>query len=254
MRAFYVPDGDTFVSTELTRGPWDDRFQHGGPPSALLARALHHDDFVLSRLTVSLLRPVPIAPLRVEVDPVRGRTAQRPVARLWAGHDVVAEGRGVRIRRLAMDVPPPDPPAPWPDPETLAPYRFTFFRNPVGYHTAVELRIAHGTWGRTPVGFYTRPTAALVAGEPTSAVERLVILADAQSGMGPPLDPLRYTFVNPDLTVYLERVPRGPWIGFDIRSTAGPEGSGLSHSIIRDEGGVVGICAQAMVIAPRSAQ
>jgi hypothetical protein len=38
--AFYskVTD-DRFVSSEHTRGPWDERSQHAGPPAALLGRA-----------------------------------------------------------------------------------------------------------------------------------------------------------------------------------------------------------------------
>ena len=28
--AFFIAEGDTYRSTILTRGPWDDRFQHGG--------------------------------------------------------------------------------------------------------------------------------------------------------------------------------------------------------------------------------
>ncbi len=39
-KAFYLPDGDAFVSTASTRGPWDVQTQHGGPPSALMARAV----------------------------------------------------------------------------------------------------------------------------------------------------------------------------------------------------------------------
>ena len=36
----YEPDGDRFVPTGLTRGPWDRGFQHAGPPAALLAHAV----------------------------------------------------------------------------------------------------------------------------------------------------------------------------------------------------------------------
>ena len=32
---FYVPDGGSFVSSQLTRGPWDSDSQHAGPPGAL---------------------------------------------------------------------------------------------------------------------------------------------------------------------------------------------------------------------------
>ena len=37
--AYYLPlGGDRFTATEHTQGPWDPGLQHGGPPSALLAR------------------------------------------------------------------------------------------------------------------------------------------------------------------------------------------------------------------------
>ena len=63
--AFYVPDGAGFAATPLTRGPWDVRFQHGGPPSALVCGALARwgtdsERWFLSRLTIELLRPVPL--------------------------------------------------------------------------------------------------------------------------------------------------------------------------------------------------
>ena len=56
--ALFVIDGDTAVPSELTRGPWDPNAMHGGPPSALLARAVERCDegptpFV-ARLTVEL--------------------------------------------------------------------------------------------------------------------------------------------------------------------------------------------------------
>ena len=33
--SFYEPDGDHYVATELTRGPWDPGAQHAGPPAAV---------------------------------------------------------------------------------------------------------------------------------------------------------------------------------------------------------------------------
>lgn len=251
--AFYVPDGDALVATPLTRGPWDDRFQHGGPPAALLAGAMARaaEGFALARVTVELLRPVPIGRMHVAVDEGRpGRTVRRLEAVLEADGQRVLEARTVLVRREASM--PAGPVAdPWPNPDELPPYTFTFFRNPVGYHAAVELRNVHGTWGTTPIGFWGRPRVPLVAGRATLPEEAVVLLADAQSGMGVPLDPLRWSFVNPDLTVYLERPPVAGWVGFDVRSVAGTAGAGLAESQLRDAAGVVGRSAQALVIARR---
>ena len=65
--SFYVPDGDGFVSTELTRGPWDPGSQHAGPPAALIGREIERlppDDGprTVGRITYEIQRPVPIAP------------------------------------------------------------------------------------------------------------------------------------------------------------------------------------------------
>ena len=130
-------------------------------------------------------------------------------------------------------------------------FSFPFFQHEEAYHTAVELRLVHGTWGKTPIGFWTRPRVPLIADRPTSGLERVVIIADAQSGMGVPLPPRHYTFVNPDLTLYLEREPAGEWLGFEIRSTANAHGSGLAQSAIRDASGLMGRSAQSLVVSHR---
>jgi hypothetical protein len=68
-------DGDGFVPTALARGPWDPNAQHGGAPSAILARAIERHDpeppMQVARLTIELLRPVPLGPLSVRTRTVR---------------------------------------------------------------------------------------------------------------------------------------------------------------------------------------
>lgn len=73
--AFYLPDGERFTSTELTRGPWDPGHQHAGPPAALLARALERceprESTRITRITVEILRAVPIEPVSVSAQIVQ---------------------------------------------------------------------------------------------------------------------------------------------------------------------------------------
>src|SRR5439155_16464522 len=71
--AFFVREGGRLISTELTRGPWSNEHQHGGPPAALLAGAAERlgpdaGSFRLVRATVEFLRPVPIATLEVDAE------------------------------------------------------------------------------------------------------------------------------------------------------------------------------------------
>jgi hypothetical protein len=103
--SFYVPDGDAFVSTELTRGPWDANSQHAGPPAALVARELERlpadDERQIGRLTYEILRPVPIAPLTVSARIARpGRRVELAEASLAtsSGEELV-RARAWRLQR-----------------------------------------------------------------------------------------------------------------------------------------------------------
>lgn len=256
--SFYTPDEEGWLPSELTIGPWDARHQHGGPPTALLIREVERfkgsEDFVLARASFELLAPVPLTPLRVEVEPIKlGRTVQRLRMRLLSEDRVRIEGSALRIARSDEPASEPLSLPPWPDPDACTPFEFPFFLREPAYHRSIELRIAHGTWGRTPIGMWARPRVSLVEGEAISDLQSLFVLADAQSGMGAPADPLKVTYVNPDLTVYLQRSPRPRqgWYGFDIRSWGGAQGTGLSQSSIRDQAGELGRSAQSLVVRAR---
>ena len=132
--AFYLPDGDRFASTGLTRGPWDDESQRAGPPAALLARALQRcgepGDRRIARVTVDILGPVPIAPLTVSAEVVRpGRRVE-----LVDSGDRFPRGQTPRS-------PPPGPAEGSPAP------RFPSGAEE-GWHTAT----CPSTWGVCPAG------------------------------------------------------------------------------------------------------
>src|SRR5665213_4139911 len=103
--ALFVPDGDGYLPTDLARGPWSPDALHGGPVAALVTRAVEQratdDGLQLARVTVELLRPVPLAPLTVATSLVRpGRKVQLVDVVVEAGDVEVAWGRALRIRRL----------------------------------------------------------------------------------------------------------------------------------------------------------
>ena len=103
--AFYLPLGDgRFRSTRHTTGPWDARSQHGGPPSALLGRAVEQcaprDDMVVARVTVELLGAVPVDEVEVRVRVTRpGRSVELVEAVMAGGGRDVARAQAWRIRR-----------------------------------------------------------------------------------------------------------------------------------------------------------
>lgn len=255
---FYRCDGDAFVPTALTRGPWSHRLAHGGPPAALLGRAIERFEpdpggFFVSRVTVDFLRPIPLDPVHVTTKPIRmGRQAQRIEASLWAGDDELARAVGLRIRRASLELPPGtcEPLPPPALPETLEPWEFPFFGSSTGYQTAVEVRIARGPWGQGPAAAWLRSRVPLIEGEPTSSLEQVLITADAINGVCPVLPLGDFTFMNADLTVTLRREVEGDWVGLDARSLADPSGVGLGQSEIFDTRGECGRAVQSLVLAP----
>ena len=78
--AFFVPQGDAYAPTELTRGPWDpDPSTRGRLPLCSAARSSgsRARGAAGGRITFEILRAVPIAPLRVEAHVARpGRSVE----------------------------------------------------------------------------------------------------------------------------------------------------------------------------------
>ena len=109
--AFFLPRGPgRFQATELTRGPWDPGLQHAGPPAALLGRAVErHGDrpgMQVARVTFDIVRPLPIAELRVATRPLRGgRSLELVEATLHAGEVELMRATALRIRTAELDLP-----------------------------------------------------------------------------------------------------------------------------------------------------
>jgi len=262
--ALYHPRGDTFVPTALTIGPWSSELQHGGPPSGLLARALaafgeRAAEFDLLRVTVDLLRPIPLVAVRVQVQPLRqGREAEWLTARLLDTDDrLLAVAHGLRVRRVQLDLPephtPPRPPPPPPGSVPSAP--FDFFPTDVAFHRAIDVRLVQGTWPHGPVTAWLTPTVPLVAGQPWHPVARVMTACDALNGVVPALTYGQGTsttagasFPNAELAVHLRRPPRGAWVALAGRSTAENTGSGLAQATLFDGDGELGVALETLVV------
>lgn len=245
--AFFEADGDTYQATELTRGPWHKDLQHAGPPSALLARAIEQQaaDMPVVRLSIDLLKAVPITALRVSVqERVGGKRRRILSAELRRAEDdtVLASAQALLLRREAIELPP----QPSHDPATpkvvadSAPFEFGFFTADTGYHTAMELRLAAGGLGTGATFMWMRARVPLLAGETLSPLQRVMLVADSGNGVSLVLDPREYAFTNPDLTVNLRREAAGEWIGLDAMTHFQAHGLGMAESRLWDEQGVIG--------------
>jgi hypothetical protein len=256
--AFYVPDGGRFCSTDWTRGPWDPRQQHAGPPTALLGRAIEgldgSEEFTVARLSVELLRSVPLTVLTVEARIVRpGRRVQLAEATLTDDDGAIALARAWRIHRddTLAEQSASEPPAFVGPEESPAVGGFDPWNGP-SYFSAVEWRTAAGDFSRPgPATVWMRMTGELVEGEQPSPLTRVLVAADSGNGVSMELPIQTHLFINTELTVHLFREPDGEWVCLDARTRIGPESVGLASSVLYDRRGRIGAAHQALLVSRR---
>ena len=253
--SFFTRDGERFVATALTRGPWSDDAQHGGPPAALLARAIEREagEAFLARLTVELLRPIPIATFDVRTTVLRpGRKVRLFQASLLHEGVELARATGLALAEAPVALPARAPrTAGLPSPQASAPFEFPFFRNAIGYQSAMEIRVARGRFGEGAMAAWMRMRFPLVAGETPSPLQRVAVAADAGNGISVALDVERYTFINPDLTIHLHRRLAGEWLCLDATTDPEPNGVGLAQTQLSDESGPIGRSLQSLLVSAR---
>jgi hypothetical protein len=258
--AFFVPEGDRLTATALTRGPWDKGSQHGGPPAALLARAVEAalpPGFRLARMTFDLLRPVPIGHVVPRATVRAGRRVARGEAVLEAdGVEVMtATAMGQVVGDLGelgdLDADAAAGGTTLPPPEEGRDVPFFDVPWDEGYHTAMEWRFLAGSFRDLgPSRLWLRHRVPLVAGEEPSPFQRVLVVADAGNGVSAVVDFTRLSFVNPDLSVHLHRDPVGEWIGVEAHTTIQPTGAGLATTALHDLTGSIGTGNQSLFIAP----
>jgi Thioesterase-like superfamily len=252
---------DAYRASALTGGPWQADHQHAGPPSALICRAVERAAAPqglthIGRLTVNLLRPVPIGDCRIEVAAdYLGRGAAHYSGRF------LAEGKEVALftALVQREADLPVPAGTLGHPLLLAPKSvaesaaatMALLGADFGYARLVENRVAEGAIFNGPSAVWFKLNHPLVNGEPPSAYQRVAVAADSGNGISAALDFRSYLFVNCDLTINLLRRPTGEWICLQARSAFGGNGCGLAESAIYDEIGLIGRATQSLAVRRR---
>jgi hypothetical protein len=260
--AFYLPlDDGRFASTAHTGGPWDPQLQHGGPPSALLARAVEGDSpawpATVVRMSVDILGPVPVAEVAVRSRVLRpGRSVELVEAELTAAGRTVVRAQAWRVRAAQLDLPPMPDAYGGGQADDLPSFPAADSPLPAGwsggYLHAVQWRRAAGAWGEPgPATLWGRMRYPLVPDEEPSGLQRMMAVADSGSGVSSVLPFDRWVFINPELTVHVAAVARGEWICLDAVTGVDAAGFGLATSRLWDRYGLVGRGAQSLFVTPR---
>lgn len=246
------------VPTELARGPWDHEACHGGPPTAMLVRALERavPGQRLARIGVELSTPVPMAGFRIETEVVRGGRATAQTRAALVDGDGVVRSTAVGMHVRTADEPIvaatlDDANHDLPKVADTTPGEFPMRREMpqwIGFRQSVEVRYPPGSsggGGATTV--YMRTVPPLPDEEP-SPFQRIAPLADCGNAFSRHANPDELQFINTDLVIALHRDPQGEWLGSRSTSQWQPGGVGLADALLFDDHGPVGRALQTLLL------
>lgn len=249
--------------TGYARGPWSPDALHGGPVAALLAGVLeaaaaaHDPDTPVqpARLSVELLRPVPMAPLATTTEVTRPGRKVRLVDASLSTTDgaVVATARLLQIRTATIAHAPVTTGIEGPDgPDGVARSR-TPEELPHFHSHAIEHRFVAGGFAHFgPATDWMRLLVPVVAGQAPSPLQRVAAAADFGNGISRVADWNLLLFINPDLTIHLHRLPAGEWVCLEATTWMESHGVALAESRLWDEKGPLGRSLQSLIVDDRA--
>lgn len=256
-------DVEWFTPNEFARGPWDPDACHGGPPSAVLVRAMERavPAMRLVRVTVDLAKPVPMAGFSISTEVTRsGRSVAATRVTLSDG-DGTVRATAIGLHITPLDTPMFDGPldngaVDWPRFADAVPGDFPIRKirhGLTGFRDSVEMRYPLGTVAGD-IGSSTvwMRTIGIVADEPATPFQLICPLADCGNAFSRHAEAEAVSFVNPDLAIAIHRDPVGEWLGMRSVSQWQPDGIGLVASTLFDDSGPVGTATQTMLLRPAS--
>jgi acyl-CoA thioesterase len=260
--AIFVHDGDGFEATDLALGPWAPGMLHGGAPAALLMHAFCEAapaGLRPARVTYEFVRPVPQGRLSVEVSVVR------PGRRVTLLDAVLREGDGVEVTRArALFMTPSEMgalagheaaaggPPPFPGPSQGERNDWANPGTRMFATDAMEIRFVEGRFREPgPSTAWFRLRHPLIAGAETAPVELLAAAGDFGNGIASVLSWEEHVFINPDLTLYIEREPAGEWVALQSEMRVAAGSVAVAESVLWDEQGRIGRAVQSLVVGPR---
>lgn len=258
IEAVFTADGTRVTATPFASGPWDPTMQHGGAPAALVARAAEAIPTArpmrVARMTIDLLRPVPVGTLDIEAQVVReGRKIQLCSIRLLSAGTEVVRASVLKLREEPLPLPEAAKPPPMdlPQPgEGVAGMRGDLPAH--GFASGLMCSPARGAWGAPgPAALWFRFVRQIVAGEEATPLMRAALTSDFCNGVSAVLDFQNWTFINGDLTISLARQPVGEWILLDADTMAGESGGALAYARLGDQQGWFGRAVQSVLLERR---
>jgi len=254
---FHRLSASAFDPTEHVGGAWNVDEQHIAPLLGLLAHLAERDHaerrsdapLVLARASYDILGVIPMDAFEVETRLVRaGRTIE--LIEVTASH-----GGRAAVSLRAWMLQPHDTTAiqgdhlPAMPPRDDLPEWSAGDVWPGGAIRSIDARREFVDVGRSRC--WIRPRHPLLESERISSRARMLGMLDFANGIATRVPPEAALYPNVDLTASLFREPTGEWFGLDTSVSFGPDGIGLTESVLSDEAGPLGTSSQTLTVRPR---
>lgn len=246
---------DRFAPTDYVTGPWDPAMSHAGPPAALLISAVARSapDMGITRVTYEIPGPIPKVPATLTVEAIRPGTRVRLIgAALTAPDGTNLMTARAWMIRITDDLPVSDPfPLAADPPDRCEPLRFPM--SGVGYMSGVDMRRISGNpfRGGGAAAIWIRRTVPVVDGEADGPYADCGMFGDLGNGIAAMEPMTELMAINTDLTLYLTRPPRTPWMAIESTTISHGMGLGMTDSLVYDASGFVGTANQSIFIDRR---
>ncbi len=259
----YYPTADPNIyrSSRLANAGWYEEGQHGGALAALVAA---HVDAVpsltemqISRFTLEIFRVVPLVELEIQTRVIReGKRIQVIEARVLSNGAELSRAHVQRLRIADVGMPAAaseQTPRLTP-PDSLAPAETsTWGVGPPGvpmfHRDAVEIREVEGGFHSAGSGVvWFRLKSPIVAGTEITPLQRLVAVADFANGVSRLTTSDEWLFMNPDLSININRLPAGEWVCLDGESNYASNGRGIASGTLWDQERFLGRTTQTLYL------
>lgn len=249
-------DENRFQANDPARGPWSRGHCHAGPVTGLVVRALEQaiPDKMLTRITLDLIRPIPMAEIRVTAQSTRnGRSVSAGSAEIRDADDRVCV-TATSMHLVKSDI-PDMPTAATPD-LTYADADFGPPPLPMGMHDVpafghfVKTAYPKGTSNGLGPKTVWMKAPPLLETEVPSPIQTLCALADSGNAISRNAEISAMGFLNTDLTIHVHREPVSDWLASTTESHWQSTGIGLAQAVISDDQGPVACALQTLMLRP----
>lgn len=257
--ALFTTDGDDFVPSALAKGPWGATIGGnvlGGLAGHVVELVVDDRDMQPARLTVDLLRPAALAPLRGCTRIVRqGKRLVLVEAELLQQDTVVARATALFLRRgdqppgtvwspgLEMPPLPPEAGAPVAGASMCA---WAYGKNPEVAGRNLDLT----QWRHDgPKFVWVRDLLPLIEGVPNTPFVRSSMAGDVASSLTH-YGTAGLQYINADYTLTLSRLPEGSDLGLAALTFTGHDGIGTGTAALFDARGQIGTATATTVTNP----